>query len=374
MSAFTQDASNRNTNPRMLNLSLPEIAAAPIAELLRGLQTESQVRLHVHKPAWLDALRAAQFAIALSRPDIEIELDVESGSKGEKAFDSFSHSGLAALFANAAPGAKIHMRGTELRASAEATIDAARRLLVVQPSTLAAYRRIPFQQALLSLFTDAGIEPHKTVKHALATICFEATTNAEEHGVTDEEGAPKDQLRYLFARINDGHGERLAPEAAEYLSSFHSQQPRSRGWLELVVADSGLGICYPSYYLSARDTNRSNCNVYQADIAEEHVRLARILNTNAESTKGRWGRVFNRETEKGDGTKFIKFRLSAFSGYAAIRTGRSMAEWYFAKPERTPQDVEDFGPYSVHDREYPLLKGSIWYFLAPLTPQLALPL
>jgi hypothetical protein len=321
----------------------------------------------------LDGLRAALIAGAISQRERDVEIVIQSSRATETAIRSLYACGLGQLFWKHGVPSSSAIRPFQVRAPVEALASKELRILSVEPSQLVALSRQEFQAAVVRLLASADITVPGRVQGAIGTICFETASNAEEHGAADVYGAYTDKLRYLFARVHSDFGKSLAPEASQYLDAFHSAQPPSRDWLEIVVCDAGMGISYPSYHIWAKDTGRPGLDVYSVDAVEERLRLGMILNS-TESTKGRWGRVLNRETERGDGTRFIKFRLAACSGYAAVRSGRSMAEWFFAKPERKPVDVREQGAYSVHNVEYSLYRGTVWYILTPLTPQLALSL
>jgi hypothetical protein len=260
-----------------------------------------------------------------------------------------------------------------LISTAAAATDAERGVFVTAPSLLASHSRIAFQADLARLLRASGMVVPETAHGAIATIAFEACSNAEEYGAMDETGSIPVASRFFAGKLHNSLRPGDLHESAhyfleKYVASGHASASRC---LELVIADAGVGMSFPSYRVSARSLGRANSDVYQAEIAEEQLKLDMLLNSD-ESTKGQWGRLLNHETARGEGTKFMKFRLAAVRGYAAVRTGRCLAEWSYFRPELKAIDRAAFPPYYVHSRMKTLYRGTVWHILIPLDTQLAL--
>jgi hypothetical protein len=231
--------------------------------------------------------------------------------------------------------------------------------------------RIAFQGYLTRQLAKVGIAVPSSVYGALSTIAFEAAMNAEEHGSVPIDGALRNPRRVLAACLRAKPRDVLPSASSEYIEEYRAHgHSDPQFWLELVVADTGVGIAYPSYRSIATRAGRTDQDLYRATFAEERMRTQILLNSKL-STKGEWGRTINRETASGDGKNLIRLQLSAVRGFVSVTAGRTQSVCWYAKATRTPTDLGELR-YEVLDVEQPLLRGTIWHLILPVDQQFSL--
>ena len=361
--------------PTTLTVRSRELNELDIGEFLRALRSAGDVRLTLDVPLRLDAVGMAMVVATASRGRGKLTVDFASRSPSSSVMASVHESLLAPLiWGSSAPGPRELSRRAML-AEEPIVIDPANRTFCAHTARLALSGRLAFQADLERLCRASRIVVPGSVYGAISTIAFETASNAEEYGAFEaDDSAPPTALRYLAARVHEGTPVAVSASASRYVDAYVSAGHSKPGrWLELLIVDAGVGMAYPSFHVMAVERGWPNHNVFSEPLGEEQARLNVILNSR-ESTKGRWGRIINSETSKGEGTRFVMLRLSAVRGYAALHTGRSKAEWWYARPERTPRDVASLPPYNVLDESQPFFGGTIWHVLVPLDTQLRLDL
>jgi hypothetical protein len=335
------------------------------------IDAESVV-LRISRPIGIDAATMAMAMASIWREGRPIEVDFGRKPPSARTIASLNRAFLAPLLWGEAPPLSGVFRRDDIMNHGVPVFDTMNRLLLTFPSRFHFTNRPTFQATLAASLSRSEIQVPETVIAAVSTILFEIASNVEEYGAYQTELGGPTAFRFMAAQVHDALGEAIAPTARQYLDEYYAAgHARVPGWLQIVVADAGPGLAYPSYLAFARATSRANTDIHSADSAEEIQRFHLVLNS-SESTKGTWGRVLNRETRRGEGTKFIRFRLAAVRGYASCRSGRSHAEWWYARPAIGPDDFKGLRGYDVHEAGTVPFRGTTWHLLVPLNPQLAL--
>ena len=241
-----------------------------------------------------------------------------------------------------------------------------------------------FQTLLARAFRSANIALPSELLFLVASLAFEATINAEEHGGVVVNRPYGVTLRG-FAAIQHRDGSQLHAAARAYVRSYTERfGPPDLGWLEIVIVDNGMGVAFPGYYILARSKAWSNLNVYAQDVNLERARLEISL-ADGFTTKGAWGRLITTQTRPGSGTQHIRERLASVRGYAALRTGRSLANWSYLhqalskQVSYVPQAIRSDSPTNLQPYKIrggapeSLYQGTAWQFVIPLRTQIELP-
>ena len=358
-----------------LTLSSSDLSTTPLDRLLNLVRGAASVTLHLDQPLHLDAVRVAMIVATISQGNRSLSITFPGGHPQASVIASLHHSLLSPVIWGADPPSPYSMTTKSILPSSRIVTDPATKTICVHTSRLPLNSRESFQAAFERLCRAASILVPGSVYGAVATIAFETTSNAEEYGAFAlAEAESPVALRYLIARLHDKPPLALSSSAALYLESYlKSGHSPSTRWLELLVVDAGVGISYPSYYVFASNKNWPKTDVFEEPFDVERARMQLVLNT-GESTKGRWGRIVNAETARGEGTLFIRIRLSAVRGYLALHSGRGRAEWWHAQVRREPSDIAAFPPYEVTEDMSSPFRGTVWHVLVPLDAQLTLPL
>lgn len=223
-----------------------------------------------------------------------------------------------------------------------------------------------FTQQLARLMTDAGIRVPADVLATLASVGFEANSNAEEHGSVPASG--ENRAVYRFFAIKQ-HSADFTPSGrlGEYVRAYADTFGLPKlGWVEMVVTDAGTGAAYPGYYLDSLSRRWESTDLYATPFQVEALRFQMLLNQDY-TTKGDWGRVLNTFTKPGTGTKQIKIRLAYSRGFASVRAGRATASWVHLPEQLTPAELASVPMYEVDSTPRVLLRGTVWQVLLPLT-------
>lgn len=359
---------------RSLDIRLSDLDAAKASQVLEAISEVELVRLRLDTEPRVDSQSLLSLMMAICRHDRQLSVSMPAGPRASAIAAGLYRTFAGYLLWNGKDPHEFETSSADLFNRMRSTILRHGEGFVVQPKDLSLHSRMGFQADLERLFRSAGIEVSPTIYGAVATIAFEAILNAEEHGSFDLLGHRINAPRFLGAQLHRGFGRSVAPSAWRYLESYvaagHAEQS---GWLELVIADGGVGIPYPSFHVFATQKEWSETDIFRTPLSQERERLERLLNL-PESSKGEWGQVVNLETARGDGTRFIKVRLAAVRGYASIRTGRFLAEWWYSKTKVRADDFASLPAYEVYSEAMPLLRGTIWRVLVPLQTQLTLEL
>lgn len=160
-------------------------------------------------------------------------------------------------------------------------------------------------------------------RRALARLAYEAIANVIDHAFGSPWPGECEQLSYLSVRWYQTIS--TASDTLGGLRSFHQSHCRSlgpgediSGWLEIVVADDGVGI-------AARQRQHAEESIYRGPIAEEDASLREALSTSA-TVKLR-ARDAQLRGEPGYGTTIMVECLRRVGAYAALRTGRRLVEF-----------------------------------------------
>lgn len=213
----------------------------------------------------------------------------------------------------------------------------------------------------------AGITVPRHLMGLVQALAYETISNAEEHGYVQVGPGTERSLRFFALVLHPSVPKPLSPGGTTFLESYLRKNGRPRGgWLEMIVADSGMGMSYPGYAVRRRTASRREPNLYEQPFEEEFVLLQRTLSRGV-TTKGLWGRQVTSQSQPGAGSDEIAKYLQMARGYAAVRAGRSLAQW----------DHLEYGDhvrptFDVVMQEQPVFYGTAWQLLIPLTVQLEL--
>lgn len=230
-----------------------------------------------------------------------------------------------------------------------------------------------FVADLSKLLISSGIVLPRSALTTIGAIAFEASSNAEEYGCISSAQEGGETFRLISARVTNSQSQLDSPHFPEYFLRYveegHAQDEQ---WVELIVIDAGVGIAYPRHFVLAKDSGWESADLYSKKVVVERLHMQQVLD-DVTSTKGLWGRVINRHTAVGQGTRFIKFRLAMSRGFAMVRSGRLAARFYYAKATATSGDFNSLPPYEIGQIEYPLFLGTAWQVIVPLKAQYGLP-
>lgn len=210
---------------------------------------------------------------------------------------------------------------------------------------------------------------------AIATVLYEAATNAEEHGSRILDDQQESRIRLVgISWLREPPSTLDRPDLMGYQDKFvqHYDLPVA-GWLHASVVDSGMGIPFPShrFFAQRQGWSEESWNVYSAPHAVEFERLRRVLNTYESSKGGDWSRSINTVTPPGYGTRLIQHRLGFARGFASVRTGRGRGYWFWGGAHFDSHERGDPPPYEV-EAASTTFRGTAWEVLVPLSQQLRL--
>lgn len=165
-------------------------------------------------------------------------------------------------------------------------------------------------------------------RRALVGLAYEATTNVVDHAYKAPWEVRESALSYLslsrYETLRAQAGERLAEYLGRANAALAEADEATLGWVEILVCDDGVGI-------AARQSGN-------ADIASEAIQVEREYLQEALSTGGSI-KLVTRDAvtigEPGYGFTLIAGALARLNGYAALRTGRLLAECDGTLPEES---------------------------------------
>jgi len=352
-------------------ITATDLSSLDSDQLLSRVGRSSHVDIRLDEPVRDDAFKFAVLVSALAHDSRR--LTVATPPRRSRAYTSVQSSLLGTLLWGMADPEPLDLQTDQLTLTGSRASEASRRFCA-HSSQLSSNTREEFRDDLAVGLRGAGIRVSTQQLGEIAALAFEANSNAEEHGAQRLESPEASVLRFIVVTAYDAFGEHVAPSATHYFDAYtRAGHSREKGWLELIVADSGMGMAFPSYYRLAAKSRWDAANIYDENADVERLRLQLVLE-DAVSTKGEWGRVLNRQTAVGEGTRWIKFLLGSLRGYASVRTGRSVATWFypFASFEGRRRAQPD--SYMLGNDELPMYGGTAWHILIPLNTQLALPI
>jgi hypothetical protein len=196
-------------------------------------------------------------------------------------------------------------------------------------------------------------------RRSIARLAYEAIANVIDHAFGSPWQAGAEQLSYLSVRwyqTISASSDDLGGLYSYRQSHCRSLDPGEEisGWLEIVVADDGVGI-------AARHHQISEKAIYAGPIAIEDAALSEALKSSATVKL----RALDAQLrgEPGYGTTIMAECLKRAGAYAALRTGRRLVEY----------DPWRHGQFELHDAELGWMPGTAVQVLLPvLNPQLRL--
>ncbi len=356
----------------MPSLTSSQFSALSYDDIVRLGSSGGEVALHVSDPLPHDPMRVGLLLACMSRHDGTLTVTFQHTPVTSPIALSLKRSMLGPLLWGSNSPKAITIPTANLARADLAVTDPESRLVCVHSSKLDPTNPDDFQADLVDYLRASRLPLGGFILGALTTVAFEASSNAEEYSPFYTPSDSADVFRFVALQRHESPTRLLAPLAQDYFASYHAAgHADTAGWLELTVVDAGMGIAYPSYYLLPEQLRGPNRDVYQANPVEESTRLQLVLDE-ITSTKGAWGRVLNRHTAVGQGTRYIKFRLAAVRGFASVRTGRFSAQWSYPRVEISSRDVAQLPMYTVSSQATSLFVGTAWQVLIPLNTQLAL--
>lgn len=184
-----------------------------------------------------------------------------------------------------------------------------------------------FDTTLTSALRQHVVRAHRALGHddldSLTRLAQEAVTNVVDHAFNapwQEVGAPLSYLSVSWYKTITAAGDELGG-VRRYLDLHHARRDPTQpmlGWLEIVVADDGVGV-------AARQHQLDESVVYRGDVSVEDAALLEAMSASATVKL----RTLDCEIrgDPGLGTTIILKRLGALGAYAALRTGRRVLEF-----------------------------------------------
>ena len=189
----------------------------------------------------------------------------------------------------------------------------------------------------------------------LALLCFEAIQNVWDHA--KKKPFPPDQslvssfsMRFVSQSAQIGEASRYFDSYLEGLSAvFHGDVQRPIGFLEILVADAGVG-------LAARHSQ--DPQIYWRKIeVEDGVTLDAIRDGSSVKVRTKDTTI---RGEPGYGFTYIIDSVRALHGYAALRTGRRLGVF------NSTLDVKSF---LLLQDEYGYMPGTVFLVVLPIIPK-----
>jgi hypothetical protein len=357
---------------RSLSLSADELQNATIDELLTEAVQARSLRLVIDKPVECDAVRVILLISVAARNGALVKVEFPYGQATRESAEALDRILLGPLLWSSAPRRNLSLSGTELRNRQIYFADPERKVFWSHTSDLSARTREEFRTDLANGLRAAQIFVPATVFNALSSIGFELNSNAEEYGALDEEGQVTDSFRVFSVSLQASLPPSQSILAAKYLHEYASTHDRGRAWIQVIVADSGVGMAYPNYFVRSTSADpREEKNIYRRSVREEQTQLGLVLEDYS-STKNSFGRRLNLQTAIGEGTKIVRHQIAAVRGFVGVRTGRCQATWSHASRTLTTEEFYRLGRFEVSDIASALFLGTVWQVLIPLDTQFGL--
>jgi len=325
-----------------------------------------RIRLVLSGPIKADVLDVMVLYTALSGFADIVEVERLPDSRFYVAERSYTESAFNPLFirgedrvAEVSFAAPHYVTRGVICTAAEAVLSASFDTFRANVAKLLRHAEIPIPENLLGLVTR---------------LAFETVLNAEEHGSARVGPAA---IRPLVPRLlgivhHKSTLSYLSGNVARYVEKYlnHFSRPEG-GWLEVVVADGGMGVAYPGYFVvSAR--NGVGENLYVQPYSFERMRLEKALQRGA-STKGKWGRQISTQTRPGMGMEIIRQQFGEARAFANLRSGRARVQSMYS--DTLGSEHWDSSPkYLVSNEPDVCYYGTAWQLLIPITTRYELSL
>jgi hypothetical protein len=360
---------------RSAKISANTLGTKSADELVAVLGQADDVAIELDTSFRLDSVSAIQLACVLSRRTRSINLTLpETPSAGLR--DSLARSFLGPLMWGSASPHSLTLSSDDLSSRVTAYVDPERNLFCLSTSLLDSRTREGFQSDLGKWMVAAKILIDERIYQRIAAMTYEANANAEEHGsvrLSDSMGIDTRPVFKCFAaRLHDEPGAALSSRARTYLREYLTHFAKRTRWLEIVVADAGMGLTFPRYALRAQALKSPRQDVYEDSFIAERGQFDEILARKV-STKGFWGRAHSTSSAIGEGTTLIKRNIAQLRAFGEVRAGRCSATVYYSGAATDEGRIRSL-EYVSDSRERPLFMGTAWHLLVPLDQQLQMAL
>lgn len=356
---------------RKTSFTSDEYNELPVEELVDELADVRSVRLHIDKPVKSDGVRSFLVLSAIARADAVLEIEFPFGTASREVADSLDACLLGPFLWSSAPRRNLKVSVNAIGQPDLYYADPQRNLLFTHTSALSSRNREEFRTDLALAMRRAAIFVPESVFNALSLIGFELNSNAEEYGALNEFGEEVPTFRVFAVSIQPQLQPEVATLATTYLEQYASTHTSGDAWLQVIVADAGVGMAYPSYFVRESSDSRVERNIYSVTPAEEQAQLRLVLEDYT-STKRTFGRRLNLQTAVGEGTKIVRFQIAGVRGFAGVRTGRCTAMWWHTSRTLTAEEFHRLGRFEVQSASAGPLRGTVWQVLIPLDTQFGL--
>lgn len=355
----------------VISINSEQFSELPIERLLDKLAGVTNVRLFIDKPVRSDGVRSLLTIAAMARAKAILEVEFPYGTATREVAESLDACLLGPLLWKDAPRRNLKFSVEKLNRSSQFYNYPEKRLLYIHPARLSSRRREEFRADLALALRKSAVFLPDSVFNALALIGFELNSNAEEYGALDEHGVEVESFRLFCVSIQSQLNSQEATLAKTYLNEYATTHTPGEAWLQVIVADGGVGMAYPSYFVRENFDSRGIRNIYLATPDEEQAHLRLVLD-DFTSTKRTFGRRLNLQTAVGEGTKIVRFQIAGVRGFAGVRTGRCAATWWHTSRTLTAEEFYRLGRFEVQSLDAAVFKGTVWQVLIPLDTQFGL--
>lgn len=358
---------------RILRISSQRLGTQDAEDLVRAVESADEVVFDLDRSFRADALKIVMLICAATRRERQITLQFGGVAPSAGLRESLDRSLVTAFLPQPENTLTTgSFASGEIAARSTPYVDRGRHLLCISTSDLDCKTRDGFYSDLAKWAVAAGIGVHTSIMRRVAMLAYEPNANAEEHGsvrLTDAKSFDaKPVFRCFAAILSDEPGTPLPPSAAAYQERYQRSHEARTRWLQIIVADAGMGLAFPAFLLRAQAMNSSCKDVYEADYDAERAQLEEIL-TKGVSTKGFWGNQLSGSGAVGQGMTLIKRNVARLGGFASVRAGRCQATVSYTGPAFDEAAVKSIS-YEVDRAERPVFRGTLWHLLIPLDQQL----
>lgn len=362
---------------RMLRIASQRLGSDSADRLLRAVETADEVVFDFDRSFRADALKIVTIVCALSRRPRQVAIRFADETISPGLRDALGRNLFAALLSpSRLDAAGKTLSSDEIASRTTPYVDAERKLFCVSTADLSSKTRESFHSDLGKWMVAARIAIDPSVSERIAMLAYEANANAEEHGsirLTEAKSFDDSPVFRCFAVIlHDSSEATLPPAASEYVEQYERHHSWRTRWLEIIVADAGMGLTYPAFLLRAKALSSTCTDVYEANVLAERAQFEEVL-TKGMSTKGFWGHQQSASGAVGQGIGLIKRNIARLRGCAVVRAGRCQAAVSYTETAFDEAKVRSTG-YALDATEHPVLRGTIWHMLVPLDQQLQISL